>query len=320
MPYWLFPVVALLISWLLVAGRLRYAHYGLDAPNHRSLHEKAMPHGGGLGIVAASLLIGTGLEIEGTLLILVALLALLSLIDDLRHIPFWLRLVFHLGAATLVCRMLALPLWLWPLAIVCIGWMTNLYNFMDGADGLAGSQGTIGYLAYGVGFAASGAAELAVWCVSIAASCLGFLRFNWPPARIFMGDVGSIPLGFLAGALGVIGASRGAWPVWFPVLVFAPFVLDASVTLLRRALAGRRVWEPHREHYYQRMVLMDYGHERMTIRWGAVMAVSAVLAVALLMTHPAVQWFGFLFWLLILVIMGRWIDGAWQAKGGVDHQ
>lgn len=320
MPHWLMPFVSLLLSWLVVAGRLRFSQFGLDAPNHRSLHERATPHGGGLGIVVASLLSGAWLEIEATVLVLVVILAVLSLIDDLRHLPFWLRLVFHLGAAVLVCRMLELPAWSWLPTILLVGWMTNLYNFMDGADGLAGSQGIFGYLAYGAGFAYGGDNDLALWCASIAAACLGFLRFNWPPARIFMGDVGSISLGFLAGTLGVIGVWRDVWPVWFPLMAFAPFVLDASATLLRRALTGQRVWEPHREHYYQRMVLMGYGHNRMTMRWAAVMAVGAVIAMALLVLPSAAQWPGALLWLAALAVMGHRIDRASQLAGRTDRR
>jgi UDP-N-acetylmuramyl pentapeptide phosphotransferase/UDP-N-acetylglucosamine-1-phosphate transferase len=97
-------------------------------------------------------------------------------------------------------------------------------------------------------------------CAGVAAAAAGFLCFNFHPARIFMGDVGSVPLGFTAGALGLVGWRSGAWPLWFPLLVFAPFILDATVTLLRRALRGEKVWQAHRSHYYQRMVQMGLGH------------------------------------------------------------
>jgi UDP-N-acetylmuramyl pentapeptide phosphotransferase/UDP-N-acetylglucosamine-1-phosphate transferase len=184
--------------------------------------------------------------------------------------------------------------------------MTNLYNFMDGADGLAGSQGVAGFAAYAAGFVMAGDSALAAWCAAAAAACAGFLCFNWPPAKIFMGDVGSIPLGFLAGGLGLVGIWQGAWPVWFPLMAFAPFVLDASTTLARRALEGKRVWEAHREHAYQRMVQMGYGHRGMTSRWAVVMGTGAIFAIGLLVLPASwVQWIAVLGWLTFLTWLGN---------------
>lgn len=301
---WLAVAVSFALSWAVVRLRLRFADRGLDQPNHRSLHERPTPHGGGLGIVLALLVVGAWLGVSTLLLAVVLGLALLSLADDLRHLPFWLRLAGHLFAAAALCHLIALPVWWWPPAMLAVGWMTNLYNFMDGADGLAGSQGVAGFSAYAAGFALAGDAVLAAWCAAAAAACAGFLCFNWPPAKIFMGDVGSIPLGFLAGGMGMMGAWQGAWPWWFPLMAFAPFVLDASATLMRRALAGKRVWEAHREHTYQRMVQKGYGHRGMTLRWTALMAAGALLAVALLALPAWAQWVAVLGWLTFLAWLG----------------
>lgn len=279
---WLAAPVSFALAWAVVRLRLRFADRGLDQPNHRSLHEKPTPHGGGLGIV----------------------LALLSLADDLRHLPFWLRLAAHLGAAAALYHLIGLPILWWLPAVLAVGRMTNLYNFMDGADGLAGSQGVAGFAAYAAGFAMAKDSAMAAWCAAAAAACAGFLCFNWPPAKIFMGDAGSIPLGFLAGGLGLVGIWQGAWPAWFPLLAFAPFVLDASATLARRGLAGKRVWEAHREHVYQRMVQMGYGHRGMTLRWAALMAAGALLAVTLLALPPWVQWIAVPAWLTFLAWLG----------------
>lgn len=301
---WLAVPVSFALSWVVVRLRLRFADRGLDEPNHRSLHERPTPHGGGLGIVLALLLVGAWIGTPILLLATVLGLALLSLADDVRHLPFWLRLAGHLFAAAALCHLIALPVWWWPPAMLAVGWMTNLYNFMDGADGLAGSQGVAGFSAYAAGFALAGDAVLAAWCAAAAAACAGFLCFNWPPAKIFMGDVGSIPLGFLAGGMGMMGAWQGAWPWWFPLMAFAPFVLDASATLMRRALAGKRVWEAHREHTYQSMVRMGYGHRGMTWRWAALMAAGALLAVALLALPAWAQWVAVLGWLTFLAWLG----------------
>ena len=307
------------ISWATIRLRLLCADRGLDQPGHRSLHERPTPHGGGLGIVFALLAVGAWIGVPIVLLALVSGLALLSLADDLRHLPSWLRLAAHLGAAATLCYLIALPAGWWLPAMLAVGWMTNLYNFMDGADGLAGSQGVTGFSAYAVAFALAGDAVAATWCLATAAACAGFLCFNWPPARIFMGDVGSIPLGFLAGGLGLAGTWQGAWPPWFPLLAFAPFVLDASATLLRRALAGKRVWEAHREHTYQRTVQLGYGHRGMTLRWGALMAIGALLAVGLLTLPGWSAWVGALAWLTALAVLGAGINRRWLAAQRLDQ-
>lgn len=303
---------AFVISWATIRLRLRFADRGLDRPNDRSLHERPTPHGGGLGIVLALLVVGIGLNVPHFLLAAVLGLALLSFVDDFKHLPFGLRLLVHLGAAAAICHLIELPLWLWLPAMLAVGWMTNLYNFMDGADGLAGSQGAAGFLAYAAGFSMAGDAALAFWCMATAAACTGFLCFNWPPARIFMGDVGSIPLGFLAGALGLAGIWQGAWPTWFPLMAFAPFVFDASATLARRALSGKRVWEAHREHAYQRMVQMGYGHRGMTVRWGAMMVAGALLAMGLLALPAWVQWAVVTGWLTCLAWLWVIINQRWR--------
>lgn len=307
------------ISWVAIGFRLRFADCGLDQPNHRSLHARPTPHGGGLGIVLALLVVGIWFQVSALLVAVILGLALLSLIDDLIHLPFWLRLAAHLGATAALCHLITLPVWLWPLAMLSVGWMTNLYNFMDGADGLAGSQGVAGFSAYAVGFVVAGDLTMAAWCAAASAACAGFLCFNWPPAKIFMGDVGSIPLGFLAGGLGLAGIWQGVWPVWFPVVAFAPFVLDASVTLARRALAGKCVWEAHREHVYQRMVRMGYGHRGMTLRWAALMGAGAILAIGLLVLPAWGQWIAVLAWLIFLAWLGRRIDRRWRESREDDE-
>lgn len=303
---------AFAVSWVAITLRLRFSDRGLDQPNHRSLHEKPTPHGGGLGIVLALLPVGAWVGVPIQLMAAVLGLALLSLADDLWHLPFWLRLAAHLAAAAVLCHLIALSAWLWLPAMLAVGWMTNLYNFMDGADGLAGSQGMAGFSAYAAGFALAGDVALAAWCMAAAAACAGFLCFNWPPAKIFMGDVGSIPLGFLAGGVGLVGISQGVWPLWFPLMAFAPFVLDASVTLARRALSGKRVWEAHCEHIYQRMVQMGYGHRGMTSRWFILMVSGALLAAGLLAVPAWTQWTAVLAWLTFLAWMGARIDRRWR--------
>src|SRR5262249_53435950 len=153
-------------------------------------------------------------------------------------------------------------LWAVLAAGVATAWMINLYNFMDGSDGLAGGMAAIGFGCYGIAALAGGDYLCATINLVVAASALGFLCFNFSPARLFMGDVGSVSLGFLAAVLDVVGWLRGDWPVWFGIVVFSPFIVDATVTLFKRALRGARVWEAHREHYYQRLVQSGWGHRK----------------------------------------------------------
>jgi UDP-N-acetylmuramyl pentapeptide phosphotransferase/UDP-N-acetylglucosamine-1-phosphate transferase len=305
-------VVAASISAATIWLRLRFADRGLAQPGHRSLHMRPTPHGGGLGIVAAALLCGAWAGAGTGWLVPFFVLAAVSWADDWLDLPFWLRLGIHLAAAASVVAIhggLSVPVVV--MQIILIAWSTNAYNFMDGADGLAGSMSTVGFAAYAVGLAAAGEAALAALCAAMAGAAAGFLVFNWHPARIFMGDVGSIPSGFLAGGLGWYGYAAGAWPAWFAPMVFAPFLFDATVTLVRRVLRGERVWQAHRDHYYQRMVRGAYAHDAMCRRWLAVMLAGASLAVLLLFLDSA-GWFGAVVWGLTLVALGRRIDLRWN--------
>lgn len=280
-PLILIPIAAILsyaLNALAVRGRLGAKL--LDQPNERSLHARAVPRIGGLGIVAGS---AAGLLAGGDFVpvILLALaLAAVSLVDDWRHLPPAVRLLAHLAAASAFCLAdLAAGVAVLAVAVVAIGWMTNLYNFMDGSDGLAGGMAVFGFGTYAIAALLAGDPALATVCGCIVAAAAAFLRFNFHPARIFMGDVGSIPLGFLAGALGLIGTQRQLWPWWFPPVVFAPFVADATVTLLRRIARGERVWQPHRSHYYQRLVLLGWGHRRTALAEYTLMALSGGVAI-----------------------------------------
>jgi UDP-N-acetylmuramyl pentapeptide phosphotransferase/UDP-N-acetylglucosamine-1-phosphate transferase len=301
------------LSLVVIKLRLMFAGRGLDVPGHRSLHQTPVPHGGGMGVVAVALVAGVWYGIDATWLIGVAVLASVSLLDDWVPLPFWLRLGVHLGVAASVVFLHGLnvnPVTIG--AVVVIAWAINAYNFMDGADGLAGSMALTGFGAYAVAFSSAGFAGLSGVCAAVSAAALGFLAFNWHPAKIFMGDVGSIPLGFLAGGLGWYGVVADAWPLWFPLMVFAPFALDASATLIRRACSGERVWEAHREHYYQRMVRLGCTHAAMCSRWLALMLAGAVLALWLQMGDARAGWAGAAVWWCVLMLLGRRVDRRWN--------
>jgi UDP-N-acetylmuramyl pentapeptide phosphotransferase/UDP-N-acetylglucosamine-1-phosphate transferase len=195
-----------------------------------------------------------------------------------------------------------------------VAWTINLYNFMDGADGLAGGMTVIGFCAYAVAAALAGDAPFALTSLCVAAATAAFLIFNFPPARIFMGDSGSIPLGFLAAALGLLGWHDGLWPLWFPLVVFAPFVVDASVTLARRALRGERFWQAHRSHYYQRLVLTGWSHRQLALAEYGLMLVSAVAALLALRQPAPVQALIFAALIVAYVLAGLAVDRRWRAR------
>jgi UDP-N-acetylmuramyl pentapeptide phosphotransferase/UDP-N-acetylglucosamine-1-phosphate transferase len=169
----------------------------------------------------------------------------------------------------------------------------------------------LGFGAYALGAQAAGHAYLPALCAVIAAAALAFLAANLPPARIFMGDAGSVPLGFLAAALGIVGWHDGAWPLWFPLLVFAPFACDATLTLLRRALRRERLAHAHREHYYQRLLRSGLGHRGTLLIEAVAMAGCAGLALAARDARPEVQAAVVAGAALALAAVAVWIDRRW---------
>ena len=259
----------------------------LDHPNERSLHTEAVPRAGGLGVLAgiavglaslwfAGLATGPGLRADELLRLLGAgvLLAGVALMDDLWSLSPILRLAVQVIAAAIVTTMdgmaittLALPgLAAWDLGATApvltallIVWMINLYNFMDGMDGLAATMTSGGCLFLAL-LGWQGAPQVAAAACVVSASSAGFLLLNLPPARLFLGDVGAVPLGFIAVTLILLLRRAGAVDVLPALLVFAPFVLDATGTLARRILRGAPVIRPHREHSYQQFVLSGRSH------------------------------------------------------------
>lgn len=268
MYYLVAPLVSFLVAFGMLHGLLRSAVAGavLDYPNQRSLHTLATPRTGGLALMAGILAGWFAAQASWSwVVVLMFFLSAVSFLDDLRGLSIVWRFFAHFVAAVVLVKLYIFSdVGFVGAAIVALAtvWVTNLYNFMDGSDGLAGGMTLFGFFFYGVAAWLQGDVAFAGLNWSVAAASLAFLLFNFHPARIFMGDVGSIPLGFLAAAFGLLGWRADYWPWWFPVLVFSPFVLDASVTLVKRLLRGEKVWQAHREHYYQRLVQMGWGHRR----------------------------------------------------------
>lgn len=290
----------LLSSWL--TRRLSSPNsrlYLLDYPNERSLHSHPTPRTGGiavLGSLFAGLLLTYAGHVSGWwhgdlwsrsdpvqmqqiwwILLLTLCIAAVSLVDDRVGVAPGIRfgvhaviagsVVFGAGAKIDTITIPLLGTWMVGdaaalLTILFIMWIVNLYNFMDGMDGFAGGMTVLGFGFLSGSAWIGGNETLGALALFIAAAAGGFLVYNMPPAKIFMGDVGSISLGFLAGALSVVGISSGVFDVWVPVMIFSPFIMDATATLLRRLFQGKKIWLPHREHYYQRLVLSGWGRKK----------------------------------------------------------
>ncbi|MGE5271571.1 MAG: MraY family glycosyltransferase [Thiohalocapsa sp.] len=273
-------IAAGLIAWLgtgALIPLLRRAAV-LDRPNERSLHLLPVPRGGGLAVVAAIVaawlwLIGAGVLMPAVLAVLLGalLLAAVSWVDDRRGLPPALRLAVQFAAVALVLGVLIalgvpllpwrLPVWVAAPAVALLWmWFVNLFNFMDGIDGLAGSEAA----AIGIGLALFGSIgighdpALAAAAAAIAAAALGFLWWNWAPAKIFLGDVGSVPLGYLLGFALLSAVADRHWKIALILPLY--FLADATITLLRRLLRGERVWQPHRRHFYQQAVTRGLSH------------------------------------------------------------
>ncbi|MCC7113105.1 MAG: glycosyl transferase [Burkholderiales bacterium] len=316
-------IIALGVSLTLMAFVLRWpAHVPHDRPNERSLHDRPVPRAGGWAIVGAYLAAaavggappGFDDDAQRALLLAVVVLFAVSLIDDVRGLSPLLRILAQAGCALVLAR--ALGAQSGPLAfaalVVALVASANFYNFMDGSDGLAGAMALVGFGAYAAAAHANGATAAPAAALAVAAG--PFLAANWPPARVFLGDAGSVPLGFLAAALGAGGAAAGVWGPWFPVLVFLPFVADATVTLATRLLRGERVWKAHRDHYYQRLVRLGAGHRGTLALYGALMVGCASTAVACAVGLPAAGPWALGAWCAIIALVFAAIDYHWGRR------
>ena len=310
----LVPVAAALACAAVILTLLRRPELlPVDRPNERSLHTVPVPRVGGLGIMAGVLVAFALLRTTPMLALAVAGLAAVSFLDDRAHLPVPVRLGAHAVAAITFALVLLPdlhPMWQ-AIAALATMWMTNLYNFMDGSDGLAGGMALFGFAAYALGGWIGGDLVLAALSAGVAAAAAAFLLFNFPPARVFMGDAGSIPLGFLAAALGLMGWRHGLWSLWFPLLVFSPFIVDASVTLARRILCGERFWQAHKTHYYQRGVQLGWGHRDTALAEYVLMAVCGAAALWSLGQPRAMQIAILGVVILIYCALAVAIDVAW---------
>jgi UDP-GlcNAc:undecaprenyl-phosphate/decaprenyl-phosphate GlcNAc-1-phosphate transferase len=283
------PVLSFVLTWLVLLILIRtWSHRVLDHPNERSLHHQPVPRTGGIGIALG--MAGTVPFISPTewwpMWIGVLLLVGTSFLDDLMGLPVLGRLGIHfIAASTFMSALLPNRIesgWIFMaiVAVVAIVWMINLYNFMDGMDGLAGGMAVFGFGFLAIAAWLGGNVPFALVNAIIASAAGAFLLFNFYPARIFLGDAGSTAFGFLAAGMALIGWRDGVWSLWFPVLVFSPFIVDATVTLLKRVVLGEKFWQAHRSHCYQRLVLSGWGQRRTILAEYSLMAFCGFAALA----------------------------------------
>ena len=289
----------------------------LDHPNERSLHARPTPRSGGLAILAG-IVLGLALaawrfDQTGQLIWLslsMSLVAAVSHIDDRHQVPVIGRLSVHWVAASVLLwggfsfRIFDLPGFEFSmsnmlgglLSLVFIVWMINLYNFMDGIDGFAGGMAVFGFGAFALMGWMAGHETFLVTNLIIVASSAGFLLFNFPPARIFMGDVGSSSLGLLAAFFSLWGARDGVFPLWIALLVFSPFIVDATVTLISRLLRRERFWVAHKTHYYQQLVQAGWGHRKTVLFEYSIMIACCITALWCIRASFVIQLAVLVFW------------------------
>ena len=288
----------------LVATRLSVSSGMIIQPGQRQSHEAATPTGGGLGLVFSLLVTAAVIQVFLPLPMFwwqgmlpgILLLAVIGWMDDQRSVSSSVRLLIQFIVS------------IWLLSFVCfqgsqvninlgdIGrcaaivvalvWLMNLYNFMDGSNGMAGFQGVFAGLVMAACFFSGGQAAMAMLSLSVAAVCAGFLPLNFPNASVFMGDVASVPLGFVFGALCIYGIRTDVMDLSLAVLVMAVFVVDATLTLLARVIQGEQWYTAHNQHVYQRLIALEWSHSQVLMVYQAINVMLVLPAIALVKVYP----------------------------------
>lgn len=263
----------------------------LDVPNERSSHDRPVPRGGGIVIVIVAMSIYAlggfvGSAPNNAFIVAALMIAAISLVDDIRSIPFLPRLAVHIVFAALIVRgtgsftSIGLPgteveidfgSFAPVISVLFIVWTLNAYNFMDGIDGLLGVQGLTAGLSFAAFGMMYGSAASALLGTAIAGCCLGFLIFNWQPARLFSGDVGSTFLGFAFACAPLFDSSRSDFEsgaLSFAVMFSFLFLFDTVFTRVLLLMRGEGFWRPHREHLYQRIAHSGVSHAKTALYFG----------------------------------------------------
>ena len=286
--FYLLLTLVFILSWALtwLVQRYAVAKNIMDCPNLRSSHVVPTPRGGGVAFVIAFLVTvpfvaHLGLvTFAGSLALIGAglFLAVLGFLDDHGHIAAYWRLLGHFSACMLAIFWLggmpSITFFAWDLpsswladalAVIYLVWLLNLYNFMDGIDGIAGVEAVSVCLGVALIYWLNGIPGLTVLPLLLAVSVIGFLCWNFPPARIFMGDAGSSFLGFILGVLSIQASHINKAYFWSWIILLGVFIVDATFTLVRRACRGVKIYQAHRSHAYQQAVSIFGGHLPVTL-------------------------------------------------------
>lgn len=303
--------VIVFVSWWSVGRLISFlvSRDIVDRPNHRTLHQGAVPRGGGLVIITglllalvAAALFGDRPQLFGALGLVVFTWSALSWYDDRSNLSPRFRLLVQIGICFLSILAFgwvshvhspgsfSVPLYYFGpvLSVVGLVWMANLYNFMDGLDGLAASQTIVASLSMAFWFYMFGDTSLALILFSLASITYGFLLWNWNPARVFMGDVGSIGLGAFFGLIFILGVTRYDVSILSFFSLFAVFIADSTSTIIMRALKREKIWQPHRQHFYQRLATVGYSHANIAIAALVLMVLCSLLATFGLLYHDMI--------------------------------
>jgi len=283
-------------------------------PGERQSHLRATPTGAGLGLMFSIVVTTLCLELMLSLpdfwwqniLPGVLLLTFIGWRDDKLPVSTLLRLLIQLAVSI---WLIGFGWWefslkavvFWTGAIVVLVWLMNMYNFMDGSNGMAGFQGVFTGLTMAVFFQLSGAHAMALIAVAVAASCAGFLPLNFPNARVFMGDASSVPLGFIFASFTLYGLQTGSLSLPISILIMSVFLVDASLTLLARVIRGERWYTAHAQHVYQRLIVKGWSHRRVLLVYQAINVILVLPAIVLaeIYSQYAIVTVGF-----ILVLLG----------------
>jgi UDP-N-acetylmuramyl pentapeptide phosphotransferase/UDP-N-acetylglucosamine-1-phosphate transferase len=294
----------ILLSWVLTGLATWYASRAglLDHPGHRHSHRLPTPRGGGAGLVLALVLVTTAIApaaVPAYWILCVlpgfVVLAITGWWDDHRSLSVLIRIFIQLAVTLYLLGCSATAGWTGDvtamiLAGLFVVWMTNLFNFMDGSNGMAGLQGVFAGCVLAGLFAFAGDGQSTLLGLLLAAACTGFLPWNIGRARVFMGDVGSLALGFSFAAMLLYGVGSGAFTLPVALLVMLVFLADASLTLVSRVIRGERWYNAHRQHVYQRLIAHGWSHGRVAMLYQAINIALVLPGIGVAVRYPALAW------------------------------
>lgn len=316
---------ASLLSYIACVRALALAQRSgmIALPGERQSHLRATPTGGGLGLVFSIVITTVCLELMislpdfwwKNLLPGVMLLAIVGWHDDRFPVSELVRLLIQLAVSIWLLgfgwwEFSLMGMTLYAVVVVAVVGHMNIYNFMDGSNGMAGFQGVFAGVTMAVLFQLGGEHTMALVSVVVAAACAGFLPLNFPYAKVFMGDVSSVPLGFIFASFAVYGVQTGSLSLPLSTLIMSVFLVDATLTLLSRAFRGERWYTAHAQHVYQRLIAKGWSHHRVLVLYQVINVTCILPAIVLAKTYSqyAIVTVGF----VLILLSSCWLIANWR--------